>query len=165
MTWELKLRVIRSSSVIDPFKRVNINYFFMEGIDMSILKGLGRKLVETGQGAAQQANIFAEVTKIKSHISDEEDKINDTYKRIGKAYYESHKDDPSNVFATEFADITASLAKIEQLSQQIRDVKGVSVCLSCGAEVAKGAEFCSACGAAVIQQRAVTEEVVTDAEN
>lgn len=117
---------------------------------MSFLKGLGKKITETGQGAAQQAKIFAEVTKLKSNIGDEEDKIDALYKEIGKAYYEAHRGVADDVFAAQCTAIDEAKVKIDELNQQIRDTKGVQVCPACGAEIEKNSGFCSACGAAVV---------------
>ena len=130
---------------------------------MSFLKGLGKRVSEAGQGAAQQAKIFAEVTKIKSSISDEQNKIDEAYKSIGKSYYEAHRGDPNDIYAALCGDIDAANEKIMQLNQQIRDVKGVSVCANCGAEIEKGTGFCSACGAPVVQAAPVAEAVPVQA--
>lgn len=113
-------------------------------------KGLGKKASEAGQGAVQQAKIFAEVTKIKSHISDEEDKIDELYKQIGKDYFERHKDDPNDVYAQACDSIKEANANIVAFNQQIRDIKGVSICPACGAEVDRNSGFCSSCGAALV---------------
>jgi len=124
---------------------------------MSFLKGLGKKISETGQGAAQQAKIFAEVTKLKSNIGDEEDKIDALYKEIGKAYYEAHRGVEGDIFAVQCAAIDEAKIKITELNQQIRDIKGVQVCPACGAEIEKNSGFCSACGAAVVIAEPVQE--------
>ena len=47
--------------------------------------------------------------------------------------------------------------KIRDYKHQIKDIKGVSVCEKCGAEVAVNSAFCSACGAPMPVVKPVSE--------
>ncbi len=90
---------------------------------------------------------FADITKINSAISDEERKIEDTFREIGKLYLSLRGEDPEVDFAVMVSAIHESERKVAEYKQQIKDIKGVVCCEKCGAEVSNNAAFCSACGA------------------
>ena len=113
---------------------------------MAFFNELGKKLTQVGQETAQQAKIFAETTRINSHISDEEKQINNLFIQIGKSYFEVNKDNSADPYADIMVSIVDAQARIGQYKEQIRKIRGVSNCPNCGAEVANGAVFCNACG-------------------
>lgn len=130
---------------------------------MSFLEGLGKKISSASQEAIAKTKDFADITKLKSNIADEERRINAAYAEIGKAYVETHAEDYEESFAEQIAAIREAKTKIVELEQQIVDIKGVVICPKCGAEVPKDAAFCATCGSAIKQEpTAVTIE--TEAE-
>ena len=60
--------------------------------------------------------------------------------------YEQYKEAPFEGFETEIQTINEKNELIEQLKEQIREVKGVVLCPCCNMEVAEGERFCSNCG-------------------
>ena len=116
---------------------------------MSFFEGIGKKLAQSGQEAAQKAKNTAEVIKLNSMISDEEKRINNFYLQIGKLYYETYGENPEELFAQFIADINECKAKIVVHTEQIRVVKGIAECGECGGQVPAGVPFCSSCGAAM----------------
>lgn len=113
---------------------------------MAFFNELGKKLTQAGQEAAQQTKIFAETAKINSHISDEEKQINNLYMQIGKNYFEANKDNSAAMYSDLMVNILDAQVRIEQYKEQIKRIKGIVNCPSCGAEVANSAAFCNACG-------------------
>lgn len=113
---------------------------------MAFFNEIGKKLTQVGQETAQQAKIFAETTRINSHISDEEKQIDNLFIQIGKNYFEANRNNAAAPYADMMVSIIDAQARIEQYKEQIRKIRGVSNCPSCGAEVANGAAFCNACG-------------------
>ena len=113
---------------------------------MSFFEGIGKKLAQSGQEAAQKAKNTAEVIKLNSMISDEEKRINNSYLQIGKLYYEVYGENPEEQFAQFITDINDCKAKILVHAEQIRIVKGIAECTECGGQVPSGAPFCSSCG-------------------
>ena len=118
---------------------------------MSFLDQLGKKLSDTGQEAATKARNFAEVTRINGLISDTERRISRLYGEIGQSYYERHKDDPAAEEAERISAILSAYGEIAPYQEQIKQIKGVEQCPSCGAEVAAGSAFCNACGARIVR--------------
>ena len=116
---------------------------------MALWDNLSKKASETTAKAVQQARILSETTRLNGLISDEEKKINNNYYQIGKLYAAIHQTDSEEEFSSMIAAIAESEQRIMEYRMLIQDVKGVTRCEKCGAEVAKGVAFCSSCGAAM----------------
>jgi len=113
---------------------------------MGILEELGGKISQTTQSAVKSTKEFAEVTKIKSLISDEQKRIRDAFVQIGEKYYEQYHDSTENEYSSICALVTESLEKIEKLKKDILVVKGIKNCPSCGEEISITTTFCGFCG-------------------
>ena len=116
---------------------------------MALWDSISKKASETTAKAIQQAKILSETAKLNGLISDEEAKINSNYLQIGKLYYAVHQQNPEEGFAPMLIAIAEAERKIQEYRQQIQQIRGVTRCANCGAEVAKGVAFCSTCGAAI----------------
>lgn len=112
---------------------------------MGFFDELQGKLVKGSKAVAVKGKEVADITKLKVQISAEERKLDDLYAKIGKAFYEANPG--SQIYAEEFAQITASLKTIAECKDEIIRRKGVVVCSECGAENPAGASFCNVCGA------------------
>lgn len=115
--------------------------------EMAFFEQLGKKLTDAGQGVAQQTKNFADVTRLNSEISDKEKRITQLYQAIGQAYYERHSGAPAPEHEQEVGEITALFAEIARRREEIKQIKGIVKCPSCGADVPLQAAFCNACGA------------------
>ena len=116
---------------------------------MSFFDEIGKKQTDAGQNVAQQTKSFAEVTKLSGAISDKEKQIAQIYAQIGQAYYQRHCQDPGAEEWEQIQSINALLAEIARHREEIKQIKGVTKCPGCGAEVPLHAAYCSACGARV----------------
>lgn len=114
---------------------------------MAFFDDLGKKISQAGQNAVQKGKELADIAKLNSAVSDEEKRIDDNYREIGKLYASLHGENPDVDFAAMIAAIHESESKILEYKQQIKDIKGVVCCEKCGAEVSSNAAFCSTCGA------------------
>ena len=136
---------------------------------MGFLDDFSKKISSASQEAIAKTKDFADITKLNSNISDEKNKINAAYKEIGKMYFEAHSEDFEESYGELVGNIKASLEKIATFEQQIVEIKGVTKCPNCGAEVAKGAAFCTACGTAIpqaeVQAAPVQEEATKTCPN
>lgn len=113
---------------------------------MAFFEQLGKKLSDAGQGVAQQTKNFADVTRLNSAISDKEKHITQLYQSIGRAYYQSHKDDRAAEFLAETEQIKKLQEEINQHQEEIKQIKGIVKCPCCGADVPFQAAFCNSCG-------------------
>jgi uncharacterized small protein (DUF1192 family) len=90
---------------------------------MAFFNDLGKKIGTAAGAAADKAKEVAEVTKLNSRISSEEKQIEKLYTEIGKAIFELQKDDSASPVAELCTKITTLQKNIEELKQQIEDVK------------------------------------------
>ena len=90
---------------------------------MAFFKDLGKKIGTAAEAAADKAKEVADVSRLNSKISGEEKLINASFLEIGKTIFELHKDDPQSPVADLIAKITTSQKTIEDLKQQIEEVK------------------------------------------
>lgn len=129
---------------------------------MGFFDEVGKKISTAGQDAIAKTKDFADITKLNSNISDEQNRINSTYTQLGKLYYEIHKDDCEEALSLLVSSINDSMNKIKELQQQIIDIKGIVKCANCGAEVDKSAAFCASCGTAIPKEAVVEETQVLE---
>lgn len=55
---------------------------------MAFFDEIGKKITDGGQKAAEQARIFAEVSRLNGLITEQERIISQLYSRIGQNYYD-----------------------------------------------------------------------------
>ena len=114
---------------------------------MAFFDDIGKKLSQAGQNAMQKTKEMTEVAKINGAINEEEKKINNTYFQIGKLYATLHSADYEADFEGMITYLKGAEQRIAQYKEQIQQIKKVTRCEQCGAEVADNSAFCSACGA------------------
>ncbi len=131
---------------------------------MDVINKLVETLTDTGKGVVQKAKDVAEVSKIHNQISIEESRINAAYLSIGKRFYEENAGEVMEAYIQDFSVITESKAKIQNLKEQLKQLKGVFKCPQCGAEVPASSAFCSSCGAKLIVEEPKEENVVDSEE-
>ena len=113
------------------------------GGKMDFFDKLGGKISQTAQ-----------VVKLNGQISDEEKRINVYLLEIGKIGYEKYAENPDSSIAEFVAQINGAKTKIEELSEQVRKLKGFIKCEQCGADIPPNNPFCSDCGSKVEVQSA-----------
>lgn len=124
---------------------------------MAFFESLGGKIKNAGQNIAQSTKKFADVTKLKSNISDYEKQINELYFVMGKAYYERHKDDTNTEDQKNIDAINALFKQISDLKEEIREKEGIVTCPNCGKDIAADVMFCNHCGCKIEKE---TKETV-----
>ena len=119
---------------------------------MAFFESLGGKIKNAGQNIAQSTKKFADVTKLKSSISDYEKQINELYFVVGKAYYERHKDDTNAEDRKNLDAINSLFKQISELKEEIREKEGIATCPNCGKDVPGDAMFCNNCGCKIVKE-------------
>ncbi len=119
---------------------------------MDFFEKLGKRISDMGNSVAQNTKNFADTASLQKGISDNKKKIEQLYADIGKAYYENHKNEADAAQADVMAEITALLAQIEENSEKIKQIKGVTKCANCGEDIAPDAMFCNNCGTKVVRE-------------
>ena len=118
---------------------------------MDFFEHISHKVAKAGREVSQQTKNMADIARMNSDISMEEKRILQTYREIGQAYYELHKNDSETEFSEKLEIISESVKKIEGLKEQIKGIKGLKKCPECGVDISSDALFCPSCGERVIR--------------
>ena len=133
---------------------------------MSAWDDLKGSLFAAGRDVSQKAKEVSEVAKLKMDIHTKEDFVEKQYAILGRAYYETNKDNVSEKDAEAFRVITEALEEINRMTQQVLDIQGVVQCPNCGKKVPADNAFCSDCGAKlddiIVDATVVSEEPVVE---
>lgn len=115
---------------------------------MSFLDDLGKNISSKGAKAGTVVKEKTESIKLSNSISAQHVREKEVYERIGKIYFDLHKDDENidEQYQKDFADVKAILEDIASLTTQLNALKKTVTCPRCGAEVPKTAAFCGNCG-------------------
>lgn len=128
---------------------------------MTIGDNITKKASVLTEKAVQQARDLSDVAKLYGQIAEAEKAANDSYQQLGRLYAAAHPEDYEEGFAGLIATAAKAEARIKSLRKQIQDVKGVTVCAKCGAEVSKDDAFCSVCGVEIPKTAPVEAEIIT----
>jgi rubrerythrin len=109
---------------------------------MSFLDELSDSIVNTTKDLGKMAQNAGDMTKLQRDKRVKENELSKLYEKLGKKYYEEHKDEDDE----EIKNITAVILRIKEISDEIMQKKGGMACPKCGALVKEGSKFCSACG-------------------
>ena len=120
-----------------------------EVLKMAFFDDISKKITDVSQTTIQKGKGMAETAKYNSLISDEEKKIAAIYGQIGKLYAEIHGAAPEESFAEYINLLEDSKNKVEEYQNKITELRGVTKCPLCGADVANGTLFCVSCGTPV----------------
>ena len=87
-----------------------------------------------------------EVRQLNGKINEAHKQNRNLYSEMGKKLYDHYKEEALAGFEAEIHAISDKFVRIEELKEQIRQVKGVVLCPCCHMEVSATERFCSNCG-------------------
>lgn len=144
---------------------------------MELFDKLGDTIVSVSKDATQKAKDISELARIRMDIRAKQDYLNKLFLEIGKLYYDAHKDDEEKEFKEEMLLIKDAQEVLEDLKQQLGQIKGMVKCTECGQDMPMEADYCSRCGSKLVKPKkedvedifeqegeAAAEEVSPDAE-
>lgn len=103
--------------------------------------------------------------ELKSASLTIEGKLNDVYTRIGKSWFELHKDDSEPAeLAEEFFEAKELCGKMDSVNEKIEKIKNCEMCHACGAAVPEGFSFCGNCGVRLNKPQPKVEEKPAEPE-
>ena len=87
-------------------------------------------------------------TRLSMSVTSEQTNLKNLYQEIGKKVHEIYQYGGSlgKFFDEKYLEIEASENKINELKEQISQIKGVRECIKCGKSAERAAEFCPKCG-------------------
>ncbi len=109
---------------------------------MGFLDELSEGIANTTRDIGKMAQNAGDMTKLQYDKKVKESELLKLYEKLGRKYYEEHKDEESE----EIKEITAVHLRLKEISDEIMNLKGGKACPKCGALVKSGSKFCSACG-------------------
>ena len=109
---------------------------------MGLFDEISDSIVNTTKDLGKMAQNATDMTKLQYDKKVKEGELSKLYEKLGKKYYEEHKDEDSQ----EIKEITAVTLRIKEISDDIMALKGGVACPKCGALVKNGSMYCSACG-------------------
>ena len=115
------------------------------------LKEHANKAKDSGAGdktVIEKTNNIVNQTKLKFSISETKSKIKDIYTEIGKSVYETYKSTGEVIDDMEekFAKIDAMTEEVNELKEQLYQLKENVKCPKCGAYNHSDDVYCSKCG-------------------
>lgn len=119
---------------------------------MAFFEDLGKKISKASQSVVDKGKEIADITKINLAISDEEKKLDECYKKIGKLFVEKVADRAEGEFLQLVQEVHNAEDKIGDYKRQIKDIKGIAVCPKCAAEIQADSVFCNNCGAKINEE-------------
>ena len=128
-----------------------------------------QKVKQLGKDTAEEVQKLNKIRQLNGKVSDAKKQIEHIYSEIGKKFYELHQDSVPEGFEEYVRTINDKTVEIEQLKEQLREVKGVVLCESCNTEVSADERFCPNCGSKMPEPVETADEedeasVVIDAE-
>lgn len=119
-------------------------------------RDLGNILRSGGQTVSSGAKNMKEVIVRNAQIQEASKNINSLYLEIGKQYFNKHASDMGAEFGALMRQIMKEQEKIDRLNEEIKQIRGVVKCPSCGEDNSLDALFCCNCGNPIKQSRPVT---------
>lgn len=107
---------------------------------------LGRKVKKFSRSTMEEVQKMNEVRQLNGKVNEAQKQIRNLYSEMGKKLYEHYKEEALVGFEAEIHAISDKFVRIEELKEQIRQVKGVVLCPCCHMEVSAAERFCSNCG-------------------
>ncbi len=106
------------------------------------------------ESSQSQAAIFpTEEERLSEQMNQMERELSGVYAQIGQKHYEEcNVDAQSEEMRTLFREVEGRKARIQEISDQIRKLKGITTCKQCGADVSIHDAFCGSCGARIITE-------------
>ncbi len=126
---------------------------------MELFDKLGDTIVSVSKDATQKAKDFSDLARIRMELRAKQDYLNKLFLEIGKIYYDAHKDDEEKEFKEQMLLVKDAQEVIEELKQQLGQIKGMVTCAECGQEMPLEADYCSKCGTKLVKPKKEEEEV------
>lgn len=120
---------------------------------MELFDKLGDTIVSVSKDATQKAKDISELARIRMEIRSKQDYLNKLFLEIGKIYYDAHKDDEEKEFKEQMLLVKDAQEVLEELNQQLGQIKGMVKCNACGQDMPMEAEYCSKCGTKLVKPK------------
>lgn len=108
--------------------------------------GLGESISSKSKSVVQKAKDASGVAGLNAQISGLDEQLTGLFEQLGRAYYEAKGGPATEEMAALVTQIADAQAEQEKLREQIKSIRGVVCCPTCGRELSVGIAFCPDCG-------------------
>lgn len=105
------------------FKKLNIDLGGLKDVLTDTISTVADKVLDLADTAADTAKVGQQIAKLYVEKKKEESALEDTYKELGKLYYELHKTEAEGVLADLCMEIENTLVNIEDINNEIEALK------------------------------------------
>ena len=109
---------------------------------MGFFDELGDEIVNTTKDIGKMAQNAGDITKLQYEKKVKEQELSKLYEKLGKKYYEDHKEEDNE----DFTEIKDCLTVLKEINDSIVERRGGKSCPKCGNIVKNGDMYCSSCG-------------------
>lgn len=110
-------------------------------------EGFGARIAGVGKDVSEKVRETADVVRLRQKMNEEERKLQSAYVELGKMLYEKQEGEIDEELIPYFERITEARAAVNELKNNINQLKNQVECPQCGAVMGMDAAFCSQCGA------------------
>lgn len=130
---------------------------------MDFFNKLGKKASETYKVTTEKTGKLAQEVKLKLKMNENKSQISELYKEIGAKVYEQHireeKIDIKEELEQQCIKIDVLANEIDEILNQIRELKDKKQCANCYTEINIEDKFCPECGAEQVNTKSQAKEV------
>lgn len=94
----------------------------------------------------RKAKEFAELTRWNEIVAEQQVQVNGIYMQIGVKYYEKYVANPEAEFEQLFGELRVANERLAELQQEVRKLKNIIQCPTCGGECDPNLIYCGICG-------------------
>ena len=102
-----------------------------------------KDIFQTGE---KKVNDAINVQKLRMDINNLNKRIDETYRKIGKAAWDKKEDPAFACFWEEFEELERLIGALGEYADQLARAKGQARCPECGCFNQNDAQFCNQCG-------------------
>ncbi|MBB6216040.1 chromosome segregation ATPase [Anaerosolibacter carboniphilus] len=119
---------------------------------MDFMEKLVSKVSEGTKVLSKKTDELLELTELKMEIKHLEDEIEEAKLFIGEMVYRSYlgKETGTAEMREKCSEIEQMYYKIQQLTQEVNEIRGVRLCPHCNIEIREYLNFCPSCGSKVV---------------
>lgn len=116
---------------------------------MDFFNKVGDSIVNATQEVSEKAKGMTDIARLQYEMKTKENFLNKKYEEVGKMFYQQNKTSFPEEYAELFGEIEMTIERMQELKDDIAELKGGKACPKCGAVIGSTAVFCSECGAKI----------------
>lgn len=115
---------------------------------MAFIDELKDRANDVAQVASRKVGEAVGITKVKMALAEKQSTLRALYKELGEMVYVNFKRDIEDNEALEdkFAEIDLVIDSIDELKNELKQIKNMKTCPHCGSDIEEDANYCSKCG-------------------